>query len=236
MPSHTERKYNYLHESKSVDPDRTVKRVRHKDVCRCLRFVPREVVRLNQKVTNALVNMVNHHLAYRDSSLPQPAERIGGWELSPVHPQPCIKDHSREGARLRSSHQKRLQAQRVTIHSTQAPRFGLVHTTPVPSQVSRPRPSNPPPPRERPFLPSPALKRRKSHDSPSDQKRDHKRKVSFMADSRRPMSERSKHERLQQANGKEVLRSKFGSCGRNQQDQVPSPPSKFRCQSDGSGP
>jgi hypothetical protein len=108
MPSHSDRKYNYPYEPKSVDPDRKVKRVRHKDVFRRLCFVPREVVRLNQKVTNALVNMVNHHLAFRDSELPQPAERIGCWEISPVHPQPCIKDHSREGSRLRSSHQKRL--------------------------------------------------------------------------------------------------------------------------------
>jgi hypothetical protein len=158
-----------------------------------LRFVPREVVRLNQKVTSALVNMVNHYLAFRDSELPQPAERIGGWELSPVHPQPCIKDHSRKGSWLRSSHQKRLRYQRVSSHSTQTPRFGLVHNTRVPNQVPRPRPSNPPPLHERPFLPAPALKKRKTQDFPSDHRGDLKRKVHFMADSRRPMSERAKH-------------------------------------------
>jgi hypothetical protein len=218
MSSRTECKYNRPHGPKAIDPGRMVKRVKHKDVCRCPRFVPREVVQLNQKITNALVNMVNHHLAYRDSSLPQPAERMGGWDLSPVHPQPCIKDDSREGTRLRSCHQKHLQAQGVTSHSMQTPRFGLVHTTPVPNQVSRPRLADPPPTRERPFLPPPALKRR-THESPSDQRRDYRRIVHFMEDSRRPKSDRSKHERLQEAKGKEVRHSQFKNCGRNQQDQ-----------------
>ena len=111
MPSHTDRKYNYPYEPKAVDPEWKVKRGRHKDVIRRLRVVPREVVRLNQKVTNALVNMVNHHLAFRDLEMPQPSGRIGGWELSPVHPQPCIKHHSREGSQLRSAHKRRLQEQ-----------------------------------------------------------------------------------------------------------------------------
>jgi hypothetical protein len=238
--SPTECKYNRPHEPKAVNPGRTVKRVRHKDVCRRLRFVPREVDQLNQKITNALVNMVNHHLAYRDSSMPQPAERMGGWELSPIHPQPCIKDDSREGTRLRSCHQKHLQAQRVTSHSTQTPRFGLGHTTPVPNQVSRPRLADPSPTRERPFLPAPALKRRRTHDSPSDQRRDYRRRVHFMEDSRRPMSDRSKHERLQQAKalgkGKEVRQSLFENCGRNQQDQGRALPAKFHGLSDDSGP
>ena len=54
MPSHTDRKYNYPYEPKAVDPHRKVKKVRHKDVIRHLRVVPREVVRLIKKVTNAL--------------------------------------------------------------------------------------------------------------------------------------------------------------------------------------
>jgi hypothetical protein len=151
-------------------------------------------------------------------------------------PQPCIKDDSREGTRLRSCHQKHLQAQRVTSLSTQTPRFRLVHTTPVPNQMSRPRLADPPPTRERSFLPAPALKRR-THDSPSDQRRDYRRRVHFMEDSRRPMSDWSKHERLQHAKGQEVRHSQFKNCGRNQQDQGRAPTgSKFHCLSDDSGP
>ena len=151
-----------------------------------------EVVRLNQKVTNALVNMVNHHLAFRDSEMPQPSKRIGGWELSPIHPQPCIKDHSREGSQLRSAHKRRLQEQRVVSQSTQTPRFGNFHNSRLPNQVPRPRlPDSSRPPHEKPFLPAPALKRRKTQDSPSDYSGDLKKKVRFMIDARLPMSDRA---------------------------------------------
>mgnify|MGYP000234937560 CR=1 FL=1 len=88
--------------------------------------------------------------------------------------------------------------------------------------MPRPRPSDPPPPRETPFLPSPALKRRKTQDFPSHHRGDLKRKVHFMADSRRPISDRAKHERLQQAKGKKVRHSPSVRFNLNYQDKFPS--------------
>jgi hypothetical protein len=81
-----------------------VKRVRHKDVSRP---VPRQVLRVGRKVTNALVQMLNHQRATRDTEMPQPRTRLGGWHLSLVHPQPCIEDDNREGERLRSGYRAR---------------------------------------------------------------------------------------------------------------------------------
>jgi hypothetical protein len=111
----------------------------------------------------------------------------------------------------------------VVSHSTRTPRFGNFHNPSRPNQVPRPRPSETPrPPHEKPFLPSLALKRRKTQDFPSDHRGDLKKKVHFMTDSRLPMSDRAKHERLQQAKGKEVRHSPSMRFNLNYQDQCPS--------------
>jgi hypothetical protein len=120
--SPTEYLYNRPREPKSSNPNRTVKKVGHKDVS-WPAF--RQVVRVGPKVTNALVWMLNHQLATWDTEMPQPRSRLGGWHLPPVHPQPCIHDNNRVGEWLRSCHIARQLAQRMPRHSTQTPRFRL---------------------------------------------------------------------------------------------------------------
>jgi hypothetical protein len=105
--SSTAHLYNRPHEPKSSNPNRTVKRVRHKDVSR--------PVRVGQKVTNALVRMLNHQLATRDMDALQPHSRMGGWHLAPVHPQPCIDDDNRGGEWLRSCHRARHEAYKTHL-------------------------------------------------------------------------------------------------------------------------
>jgi hypothetical protein len=179
---------------------------------------------------------MNHHLVTPDSAMPQPSRRMGGWQLSPVHPQPCIKNDNREGKRLRSRYQECVQAQRVSSHSTQTPRFGLCHTTPLPNQVSRPKHAAAPQKRERPFSPSPAWKRMRTHDSPSDHRRDLRRRVHFLEESRHSMPARAKHERLKKAKSKEVRQPVFENHGRNRRDEGRASLVKIRILAEDSGP
>jgi hypothetical protein len=72
-PSPAEHMYNRPHEPRSSNPNRTVKRVRHKDV---YMPVPGQVVKLGPKVTRALVRMLNHQWATLDTRMPQLHSRI----------------------------------------------------------------------------------------------------------------------------------------------------------------
>jgi hypothetical protein len=75
----------------------------------------------------------------------------------------------------------------------------------------------------------------RTHDSPSDHRRDLRRRVHFLEESRHPMPARAKHERLQQAKGKEVLQPLFENHGRNRREEGRASTVKIRNLSDESG-
>jgi hypothetical protein len=91
--SSTEHLYNRPYDPRSSNPNRTVKRARHKEV---YRPVPRQVVRVGPKVTREQVRMLNHQRATRDTKMPQLYSRMGGWQLALEYPQPCIKEDNDE--------------------------------------------------------------------------------------------------------------------------------------------
>jgi hypothetical protein len=197
---------------------------------------PRQVVRVGPEVTNALVRMLNHQLAARDTEMPQPRSRVGGRHLSPVHPQPCIKDDKRGGEWLRICHRARQLAQSMPSHSTQTPKFRLGQKTPSANHSAPTTQAAPPPKRERPFTPSPPRKKPRTHDSPSNQKRDLRRRIQYLRESRQPMSLRAKQEQLCLVKSKEVQQAQFVNKGRNRRNAEHTSTVKYRNHMDEPGP
>jgi hypothetical protein len=104
------------------------------------------------------------------------------------------------------------------------------------SQVAPTTQAASPPKRERPFAPSPAKKQARTHDSPSDHRKDLRSRIQYLGESRQPMSPRSKQEQLCRAKGKEVRQPQFENQGRNQRNADHTSTAKLRNHMDEPGP
>jgi hypothetical protein len=231
--SSTEHRYNRPHEPQSSNPNRTMKRVRHKDVNMP---VPRRVVRVGPKVTKAIVRMLNHQRPTQDTKMPQLHSRMGGWHMASECPQPCIKKDNEEGEWLRSCHKTRQLAQKMPSHTTQTPRFGLPPTTPSAIQSTSTARATSPPRRESPFIPAPLRKRARIHETPSTHGMDIKRRIQYLEEARRPMTPRAKQERLCQVKGKEVHHPQYENHGCNRKEAEETATVKHRYHRDDLGP
>jgi hypothetical protein len=121
-------------------------------------------------------------------------------------------------------------------HLTQTPKFRLRQTTPSANHSTPTTQAASPPKRERPFTPSPARKKTRTHDSPSTQMRDLRRRLQYFGESRQPMLSRANQEQLCLVKGKEVRQPQFENQGRNRENVERTSTVKYRNHRDKLGP